>query len=170
MPIVSGDIDFHGSGGASAATIDLWLGGVQSNTQVTDNVDNNLFEDVTGAEASSGNTDYKGIYVRNAHGSLTLQNAVIWIESNTTSGDTAVRIALDLAGKNATMDTIVDKDTEPSPVPTWSTAANKGAGLTLGDMAFSENFGIWVERVVSAAASAVNGDTFQLKVEGDTSA
>ncbi len=170
MPIVSGDIDFHGSGGTGATTIDLWLGGIISNTQVTDNTDNNLFEDVTGAEASAGNIDYKGIYVNNAHGSLTLQNAVIWIESNTTSVDTAVRIGLDLAGKDATMDTIVNKDTAPDPAVTFSTAANKGAGLDLTDLASGENFGIWVERDVDPGASAVNADTFELKVEGDTAA
>ena len=170
MPITSGDIDFHGSGGAGETTIAGWLGGAISNTQVTDNTDNNLFEDVTGAEASTGNIDYKGIYVNNAHGSLTLQNAVIWIESQTTSSDTAVRIALALEGKNVTMDSIVDKDTAPAPVVSWDTAANKAAGLQLTNLASGENFGIWVERDVDPSASAVNADTFELKVEGDTAA
>lgn len=170
MPIASGDIDFHGSGGGAVSDITLWLGGAISSAQVIDNTDNNLFEDVTGAEASAGNIDYKGIYVNNAHGSLTLQNAVIWIESQTTSPDTAVRIALALEGKDTTMDTIANKDTAPDPAVSWSTAANKGAGLDLTDLASGENFGIWVERDVDPGASAVNADTFELKVEGDTSA
>lgn len=170
MPILTTDIDFFGSGGTAEANPNNWLGGIISSTQVTDNTDNNLFDDVTGDEASTGDTEYRGIYVQNSHGSLTLQNTVIWIESNTTSGDTSVRIALDLAGLNATMDTIADESTAPAPAVTWSTAANKAAGLSLGNIPFGQNYGIWVERVVNAAASAVNADTFVLKVEGDTAA
>ncbi len=170
MAIVSGDIDFHGSGGTGETDPNAWLGGVRSTTQVTDNSDNNLFADVSGAEASAGSTKFRCIYYENAHGSLTLQAAFLWIETNTTSADDTIRIGLDLVGLNGTADTIADEDTAPSPAVTFSTAANKGAGLSLGNVPTLQHYAFWIERVVDAASSALAANSFVLEIEGDTNA
>jgi len=169
MAITSGDIDFHGSGGTGETVPDNWLGGVRSNTQVTDSSDNNLFDDVTGDEASAGDTNYRGIYVRNAHGSLTLQNAKIWIESNTTSGDDTVAIALAGEGLNGTMEIIANEATAPSG-ESFTEPANKAAGLDLTSIPTVQHFGVWLRRIVTASAAAIDANSFQLKVEGDTAA
>lgn len=170
MAILSTDLDFHGSGGTGESDPTAYLGGVRSNTQIVDDTDNNIFADVSGSEASAGSTKFRALYFRNAHGSLTLQASVLWIETNTTSADDTIRIGLDLAGLNATADTIADEDTAPSPAVTFSTAANKGAGLVLGDVPSTQHFAFWIERVVDAASSALAANEFVLKIEGDTNA
>lgn len=169
MAIVSGDIDFHGSGGTGETNPNNWLGGVRSTTQVTDNSDNNLFADVSGAEANAGSTKFRGIYFENAHGSLTLQSAVLWIETNTTSSDDTIRIGLDAAGLNGTAQVIGDEDTVPGSV-SFSTAANKGAGLSLGNVPNGQHYPFWIERVVDALSSALAANSFVLEIEGDTNA
>lgn len=169
MPIVAGDIDFHLSGGAGNSDPDASLGGIISTTQIVDNTDNNIFDDVTGDEASSGKINYRAIFVANAHGSLTLQASVIWIESNTTSADDTVAIALAGEGIQASgnIETIADEDTAPIG-ETFSEPANKAAGLTMGDMPFANEHGIWLRRTVNSSAAAINANAFTLKVEGDT--
>lgn len=78
MPIVSGDIDFHLSGGTGNSDINASLGGQQSNTEITDATVENLFDNVTGDESAAGDIEYRCMYIRNAHGSLTLEGATVW--------------------------------------------------------------------------------------------
>jgi len=169
MAILTTDLDFHGSGGTGETDATLWFGGVRSNTQPVTSTDNNIFADVTGAEASAGSTKFRGLYFRNAHGSLTLQNTVIWIETNTTSVDDTIRIGLDAAGLNGTAQIIANEDAVPTSV-TFSTAANKAAGLSFGNVPTVQHYPFWIERVVDAASSAIAANSFELKVEGDTDA
>jgi len=167
MPIVSGDIDFFLSGGASNAVPDDSLGGVKSSVEVVDNTLHNLFDKVTGDESLAGDTNYRGIYVNNSHATLTLEAAVVWIDLNTTN--TEISIALAGEGLDATMETIVDEDTAPVG-EVFTQPANKAAGLSFGDIPALQKFGLWIERVIAAATSAENAATFHIKVEGDTAA
>ena len=169
MAIVAGDIDYHLSGGAGNSDPDASLGGIISTTQIVDNTDNNIFDDVSGDEASAGDTEYRAIFVANAHGSLTLQASVIWIESNTTSGDDTVAIALAGEGVQVSgnIETVGNESTAPSG-ETFTEPANKAAGLTIGDIASGSEQGIWIRRIVNATAAAITGNAFTLRTEGDT--
>ena len=79
MAIVEGDLDRYltgaGSDGGAQASPAASLGSYRSSTEITDNTDNNLFDDVSGAEATAGDTEYRCICFKNNHGSLELQNA-----------------------------------------------------------------------------------------------
>ncbi len=134
---------------------------------MVDNTLHNLFDKVTGDESLAGKTNYRGIYIVNSHGSLTLESGVVWIDLNTTN--TEIAIALAGEGKDATMETIADEDTAPVG-EVFTQPANKAAGLSLGDMAFGEKYGLWLRRVIAPATSAENAATFHIKVEGDTAA
>ena len=169
MPIVSGDIKQYLSGGSGNTDPNASLGGAISTTEITDNTDNNLFDDVSGSEATAGDTEYRGHYVKNTHGTLTLQNAKIWIETQTTSANDAVAIALAGEGLNATMETIANESTAPVG-ETFSAPASYAAGLSLGNVAAGQIYGIWTRRVVDAGASAINANSYQLKVQGETAA
>lgn len=169
MPIVAGDIDFHLSGGVGNTDPNLALGGVRSTTQVVDNVDNNIFDDVTGTEAGSGDTEYRGLYFRNAHATITLLNTRIWIESNTTSTDDTADIALAGEGLNATMETVANENTAPVG-EVFSAPANYAAGLVMGSVPATQHYGFWIRRTVNASAAAFNANSFQLKLQGETSA
>lgn len=168
MAILSTDIDFFLSGGAANSDPDASLGGAISSTEMTANL-HNLFDQVSSAESTAGDTEYRCFYVKNSHGSLTLQSSKVWIQSNTPSAGTAVRIALGTSAVNGTEQTIVDESTAPTGV-TWSTAVDEANGLSIGDIPAGQHKAIWVERVVSAAAGAYNDDQATIRVKGDTAA
>jgi hypothetical protein len=170
MPIADTDIHCRFSGGAGNSDPNASLGGAKSSTSITDNTLHNLFDVVSGAESTSGNTEYRGFYVHNNHGSLTMQSSKIWIDSESVHTGVNVRIGLDLAGLNGTMDTIADEDTAPSPAVTFSEAATEGAALSLGNIPFSQHYGIWLERIINAATAAFNNYTVVIKVKCDTAA
>lgn len=171
MAIADTDILCRLSGGASNTDPNLSLGGVMSTTTViVDNTLHNLFDVVTGAESTSGNTEYRGFYVLNNHGSLTMQSSKIWIDSESVHTGVNMKIALALEGLNTTMDTADNEDTEPSPAPTWSEAATEGAALSLGNIPFGQRYGIWLQRIINAATAAFNNYTVVIKIKCDTAA
>ena len=169
MPIASGDIDFFLSGGAANSNPNASLGGAISSTQIVDATTDNLFDDVTGDESSAGDIEYRGFYVKNSHGSLTLQNAVVWIQTETPSTDSSVDIALADEGLTATMETIADESTAPAG-PTFTHPTTKGTGLSLGNIPASGYYGIWIRRTISSGAAAYSNDGPTIRVEGDTAA
>jgi hypothetical protein len=168
MAIVAGDIDFHLSGGSGNSSPDAALGGAISTTQIGSGV-HNLFDQVSGAESSAGDTEYRCFYVKNAHGTLALQGAKVWIQSNTPSTGTTVRIALGTSAINGTEQTVVDESTAPTGV-TWSTAADEANALSITDLPAGQHKAIWVERVITAGASAYSDDQATIRVKGDTAA
>lgn len=166
MAILNTDILYRLSGGASNALPASSLGGVKSSTAAgTD-----LFDNVTSAEASAGDTEYRCIYVHNAHASLTLTSPKIWIQSNTPSTDTAITIGLGSSAVNGTEQTVADEGTAPTGGVTFSTAVDETNGVSLGDIPFGQHRAVWIKRVVGASAAAYNNDTFTLRVKGDTAA
>lgn len=162
MPIVSNDIEFRLSGGAANADPDLSLGGAKSSTEAPAD----LFDDVTSAESAAGDTEYRCFYVHNAHPTLTLQNAVIWIVSNTTGNRIAIGVGT--SAVNGTEQTLANESTAPSGV-TFSQPTNKGAGLALGSIPAGQHKAVHIRRTVAAATPAAN-DTYTLRAEGDTAA
>lgn len=163
MPIVSADIDYRLSGGAANSDPDAALGGAKSSTEAPAD----LFDDVTSAESSAGDTEYRCFYVHNAHGTLTLQNAVIWISANTTGNRIAIGVGS--SAVNGTEQTVANENTAPTGGVTFSQPASKGAGLALGNIPAGQHKAVWVRRTIAAATGAAN-DTYTLRVEGDTAA
>lgn len=162
MPITSTDINYRLSGGASNSDPMLSLGGAKSSASAGAS----LFDDVSSAEASAGDIEYRLVYVHNAHASLTLIGAKVWIQTNTPSASTDVAIGLAAAGANATETAVANENTAPSGV-TFSQPSSFAGGLSLGDLAPGQHFGVWVRRTVTAGAG-VASDNFTLRVQGDT--
>ena len=169
MAIVAGDLKIYFSGGSGNTDPNASLGGAISTTEVTDNTTHNLFDQVSGTESLAGDTEYRGIYLKNTHGTLTLQNTKVYISSNTGSADTTIDIALDGGATNATMETLSDESTAPSG-ETFSAPTTYAGGLSIGSLAAGEKKGIFVRRTVSASAAAVNDDAVTIKYDGDTAA
>lgn len=169
MPIVSADIDFRLSGGAANSDPNAALGGAKSSTEITAASLHNLFDQVASAESSAGDVEYRCFYVHNAHGTLTLQNAVIWIQTNTPASDTTVDIGLGTSAVNGTEQTVANESTAPSGV-TFSAPATEGAALSIGNIPAGQHKAVWVRRTISAAAAANNLDNVVLRVKGDTAA
>lgn len=169
MPIASGDIDFRLSGGAANSDPNASLGGAKSSTEITAASLHNLFDQVASAESSAGDVEYRCFYVHNAHATLALQNAVIWVQTNTPASDTTVDIGLGTSAVNGTEQTVANESTAPSGV-TFSAPATEGAALSIGNIPAGQHKAVWVRRTISAGAAANNLDNVVLRVKGDTAA
>lgn len=162
MPIISTDIQYRLSGGGSNTDAAASLGGVISSTAAP----SGIFDNVSSVEATAGDVEYRCVYIRNGHGSLSLTTAVVWIQANTPSAQTTVDIGLGTAAISGTEQTIANEGTAPTGI-TWSAAATEGAALAIGDLAAGATRSVWLRRTVTAGAAAAS-DTFTLRAKGDT--
>ncbi len=199
MAIVAGDLVKYLTGaasdGAAQTDPDLSLGGYHSATEPTSGSDNNLFDDVSGAEATAGHTDYRCLAYKNEHGSLALTSAKVYFSADDSNGDTTYSIAVERPETAHLTDgdaqTIANETTAPTSIDTtdhngtgsgvsaWvaSTVANDyaggvavdqgaaGTGLAVDDIIF-----IWIKRVIGSTASAAAAVSFTIRLEGDTAA
>ena len=172
MPITNTDIQFFLSGGAGNSDPNASLGGIISSTQVTSAALHNLFDQVSGPEAAAGDIEYRCIYVKNNHGSLTWEAVAAFIQSQTTSGDTSLDIGLDPAGNGdgsstGVATTIANENTAPGGV-SFSAPSTYAGGLSIGNLTTTQVRAVWIRWTVSAAAAAFNTDTTVLRAQGDT--
>lgn len=163
MAIISTDIQYRMSGGASNTDPAAALGGAKSSTSFSTNA---IFDDVSSAEATAGDIEYRCFYIHNAHATLTLQGAKIWIQSQTSSSDTDVALALGGEGLNGTAETVANENTAPVG-ETFSQPSSFAGGLTIGDLAPGDHYPVWIRRTVNAAAVSAT-DTWTVRVQGDT--
>jgi hypothetical protein len=162
MPVVSTDIKQRLSGGSSNAVANASLGGVKSSNDAP----SALFDNVSSAEAVAGLVEYRCIYIHNAHASLTLTGAKIWIQANTPAADTTIAIGLGTSAINGTEQTVANEATAPTSV-TFSEPTNEAGGLTIGDLPFGQSKAVWIRRTINAGAAS-NNDSYTLRVKGDT--
>lgn len=180
MAITAADIKFKFSvktgtaGNQNAGTAAGSLGKYISTTEITDNTLNNLFDDITGDENAASEAEYRCIFVHNAHATLQLQNAVVWLSAEV-AGGASVAIATDnvaasvIGSAGAQAAEVANEDTAPGAVSAFSSPTTKGAGLSLGSIDAGKCKAIWVRRT-AANSAALNNDGVTIKVEGDTAA
>jgi hypothetical protein len=170
MTILQSEILLRLSGGASNTVPNDSLGGIMSTTtNIVDNTAENLFDHVAGAESTPGDTEYRGFYVLNSNGTLTYQDAKIWIDSETSHSGANLTMSLCHEGLNATMETIANENTAPVGASINFVEANGiGNALVLGDIPAGQRFGIWLKRVIGAATLAKNAYELVIKVTGDS--
>jgi len=165
MAIQSTDIKFYLSGGASNSDPAASLGGVCSSVEIIDSTLHNLFDKVTGDESAVGDTEYRAFFVKNNHSSLSLENAKLWISTNTPGGD-SVEIGKESSSGDSKQ-TISSESTAPTAI-SFSTCASKSVGLDLGTIAAGGLYMIWAKRIVPASCAAKDDNYFQITLEGDT--
>lgn len=162
MPIISSDLKYRLSGGSANTDQNAALGGIASTTDASAAI----FDNVASDEGSVGDTEYRCVYVRNNHGSLTALATKIWIQTNTPSADTTVDIGLGTSAVNAVEQTVANENTAPAGVA-FSAPANEAAGLVIGDLAPGATKAVWIRRTVTAGAAAAN-DSFTVRTKCDT--
>jgi hypothetical protein len=165
VPIVENDLKFYLSGGAANADPALALGGAISSVEVDVST---LFDSVSAVEATAGDVEYRGIYVKNTHATLALSNTVVWVDSLTSSATTEIAVAVADEAKNTTIETIANEGTAPSG-PVFSSPTSKATGLSLGGLSAGDYRGFWVRWTVDAGTAATT-DTASIRVDGDTPA
>jgi len=169
--IEQGDIKIYLSGGATNTDPNDSLGGAISSTELVDNTLHNLFAKVSAAEALAGSTKYRGIYIKNENGhTLTLQDVITYIESQTTSGDTSIEIAVAAEAADVEMATIPNENTAPASVAPDGFTALTGTsnGRIVGDLDDGSYRGLWIKRIVTAGATAYGDDTCKIGTRGET--
>lgn len=170
MPIVTGDIQWRLSGGAGNASAAASLGGVMSSTAWAGGVLHDLFDAVTGDENAASDVEYRCVYVRNAHATLTWQAVLAWLSAQT-SGAADIAIGLDPAGNGngsstGVATTIANEGAVPSGV-SFSAPTTKAGGLSIGDLAPAVGRAIWIRRTATNSA-AQSGDGATIRCEGDS--
>jgi hypothetical protein len=183
MAITATDIVFRlsvktGSAGNSVTSTPAGsLGKYISTTAWTGPGPLSLFDNITGDENAASTVDYRCFFVYNAHGSLTLESAVIYVSAET-AGGASVAIAVDnigpltLTSASAQAAEIANETTAPTGIGTWGTPTTKAAAAaahSLGNIAPGFVKAVWVRRT-AANTAALNADGFTVTVAGDTAA
>lgn len=181
MPITATDILFKlattaGAAGNSLAQGDpnASLGKYVSTTQVSSTALNNLFDNISGAENAASDVEYRCFFVHNAHATLTLQSAVVYLSGGDPAGGANVAIGVDTTAASAIGSAsaqalqVADEGTAPAGV-SFSTPTTAGTGLALGNIGPGQCRAVWVRRA-AANTAAVNAETVTIAVSGDTAA
>lgn len=178
MPIAASDILVKFSvktgtaGNTVAGTASGSLGKYISTTQVTDNVLNNMFDNISGAENAASTVDYRCLFVHNAHATLTGTAAVVYLSAEV-AGGASISIGLEpigsvaLGSASAQAVEIATELSVPTGV-TFSAPTTYGTGLSIGSLAPGFVYGIWVRRT-AANTSAKDNDGVTITVAMDTS-
>ena len=163
MPILAADIQYRLSGGAANSNANASLGGAISSTAVP----SALFDNVSSADATAGLVEYRCIYVRNNHGSLSMLDPCrLFVQANTPSATTTLAIGLGTSAQGGTEQTIANEGTAPIGV-SFSEPADFANGVSLGTIPAGGHRAVWLRRTITAGTSAVN-DTYNLRTTCDT--
>jgi hypothetical protein len=181
MAITASDILFKlsiktGSAGNSSAQGDpnASLGKYISTTQVSGTALNNVFDNVSGSENAASENEYRCVFVHNAHATLTLENAKVWINAET-AGGASVAVAADstaasaIGSASAQALEIANEDTAPAGPLTFSSPTSYATGVALGNIPAGQCKAFWIRRT-TANTTALDNDGLTWEVGGDTAA
>ena len=169
MPIVDADLKLYLSGGSANSDVNASIGGIISSVEFTTNVLHNLFDIISSAETSAGDTEYRCCYIKNTHGTITWTSPKFWITSQTPNSESSFEIGIGAAAVDGTETAIADEDTAPAGV-SFSAPSSEGAGLSIGDLAAGSYKAIWFKRIQNSASGAYNNDQAAFSCKGDTAA
>jgi hypothetical protein len=154
-------LQFNLTGGAANSDPGASLGGVHSSVQVSAAVMNNIFDDVSPAEASAGDAEYRALDVQNV-GDAIASSVTIYMSTETSSADTQIDMGAVASPINST-ESVIDESTAPATV----TFAHRltGARLALPDIAAGSYCRVWLRRVVGVGATNTGSDQGTLAVD-----
>jgi hypothetical protein len=178
MPLANTDIQLKlstqsgAAGNTTASTPAASLGKYISTTDWSAGT-NTLFDDVSGAENAAAESEYRCIFVRNAHATLTMLSAVVYLSAEVSGGavtaigvDTTAASAIGASAAQAL--SVANEDTAPAGV-TFSAPTTVGTGVALGDIPAGSCRAVWIRRT-TANTAAIDADGVTLAVACDTAA
>lgn len=171
MPISASDIEWRLSGGSANTNPSNSLGGAMSTVaggKMTSDVMNNLWSNVSGPDATSGKTNYRCAYIKNANGTLTFLGVKMWISQLTASSSDEVDIGLDNAAPGSDSTTTSNGETDPGVTFRRPVSETDPLVWTIGDMAPGQQKAFWVKRTVQAGAAAFATNSYELSISGET--
>lgn len=153
--LVSSDLKIRLSGGAGNTDFNLSLGGAKSNTEVVNNFNNNIFDDVSEPEHTAGDIEYRCIYLHNGDSTTPMKNVKIYISSETSVLDDEWDIGLGTSGLNGTEQTIANESTAPVDV-TFTHPLTELNGLSPPDIPVGQHVPVWFRRTVNSGTGTFN--------------
>ncbi len=160
MPIADTDILIRlsvktgSAGNSTSGTPAASLGKYISTTEIVDATLNNLFDNISGAENAASTVDYRCIFFRNNHGTLTAQGVKVYLSAET-AGGANISIAIDDVVASVIGDTsaqaaeIANETTAPTGVGSFSAPTTTGTALSLGDIDAGKCRAVWVKRTAT---------------------
>ena len=177
MPLSSLDIVFYYTGNATGPSNNtLSLGGTISPYTIPDATPNNIWDDVTGDESAAGDTEYRGIAIKDTNPTYSMINPKVWISGyvRAASGADTIYIARSTFPLNSnTMGVCTNESTAPNETGlNWIVEGAPSATIDFspGTLNPGNWFGIWLKRVVPAGASAFSNRSFTIVVQCETTA
>ncbi len=155
------------AGNTTAGTAATSLGDQVSTTAVPAGPLNNLFDDVSGAEAAAGDTEYRCVFVHNSHATDTAFGVEVSVQAEV-GGGASFALALD----NIAVSAVASGSAQAATVANENTSPGGGAGafgagpLSIGDMGPGTVKGVWCRRTVAASTAAISNDGATLRIAG----
>lgn len=173
MTVQAYDMEFRLSGGDINLVPGDSLGGIMSDQEIASGYLANLFDNVSPAEGSSGDTEYRCFYVINTNDTDSITGLRIWIQVETSSPDSEIDLGLDPAGvgngkTTGVATTIANESTAPSGV-SFSHPVDFLSGLVIGTLDAGEAQSVWIKRTIGSGASSYVKDRVWLRIEGTVS-
>jgi len=150
-PFIAADLEMWGSG---ASNIGGAIGALLTNNSL-----NNIWDDVSVADAAAGDIEYRCVYVRNINSATQVLNTKVTLKTDPAESDW--EIGLGAAGLNGSETAVADESTPPGGVSFGVTTLN------VGTLNHSDYYPIWIKRTVIAGAGAATPDTGVLEIAVD---
>lgn len=180
MAIIASDIQFllsspqAGSGYSRAGIPGNSTGLFVSTTQLSTTPQDNLFNDITGAQNAAGQVDYACLFVFNNNADHAMINSVAWLPTSLLGpGNTALfAIGADPTPPSAFGSTvaqavvITNPTTAPAGVTTWAAPSSTAAGgVSLPNIPAKSVAAVWIRRTAVGTPSL---NTFVADITFDT--
>lgn len=176
-PVASSDVllkystKVGAAGNANAGTAAGSLGKYISTTQIPDNSLHNLFDQVTGTENAALTSDYRCIFIHNAHATIAWQAVYVYLLSEVAGGaDIAIGAdptAASAIGAAPAQALEIANETTPPVGVIFSSPTTFEQGVSLGTIAAGQCKALWIRRTAKGGA-AVSSDGVSLRFQGNS--
>jgi hypothetical protein len=162
MGVTQAQLQCRLSGGPTNKNPFSSLGGAISSEQVKDDARNNLLDDISITELSTGHTDYFCFYVINTNGVDTFEGGKIWF----TVMPIQISMGLGTSAVGGTEQVIATQTTQPGSVQ-FTQPLTINDALNLGNLTPGSWKAVWIRRIFPAGLFPQSDVFFRVKIEGD---
>jgi hypothetical protein len=178
--LTTSDIIFYYTNTGSTIASNLSLGSTINSNVISDSVNNNVFDDITGDQSASGIIEYRCIACKDIHASASMLNTKVFISDysravanndvisfaleNPTNGTNPVQlIGSDTIAPNTSLFIVANGSTV-----NWVEEGNPSSTLSFGTIDASKWMGIWLRRVTPSGANAFGNRTVTITILCET--
>jgi len=149
------------TGGAGNSDPNASLGGVRSSTVLSGTALNNLFDDVSAAEASAGDIEYRALDLYNS-GDAAATSVTFWQSTETSSTFTTLDNGMEASPMDSSL-SVINESTAPAAVS--FSHYTSGSKLDISNIAAGSSCRVWFKRIVTAGATNTSSDQGTFTVE-----